>query len=138
LFLLPHCYCSERDYRRLLIATFAPLTPPVLFWANIVPAILDNATLAAAETGPALSSSQLTAVLLGLLVSGGMLIPGNVPNIVAANHLGIGSREWARFAVPVGLVLMVIYFAAWMLFSPPSVLTIESAAKGLMSATAHM
>lgn len=85
-----------------------------LFWVNMISAILDNATLAAAEIGPAMSRSQITAVLLGLLISGGMLIPGNIPNIVAAGHLKIGSREWARVGVPVGLTAMALYFAVWM------------------------
>jgi len=50
------------------------------------------------------------AVLMGLLISGGMLIPGNIPNIIAANKLTIRSRTWARFGVPLGLVLLVGYF----------------------------
>jgi len=91
----------------------APLPAAALFWANMISAILDNATLAAAEVGPALSPDQLTAILLGLLVSGGMLIPGNIPNIISAGHLKIRSREWAAVGVPLGLVLMAAYFAAW-------------------------
>jgi len=90
------------------------LPAPGLFWINMISAILDNATLAAAEVGPVLSVRQLTGVLLGLLISGGMLIPGNIPNIIAANRLGIGSREWARVGVPVGLVLMLGYFLVWL------------------------
>jgi len=39
-----------------------------------------------------------------------MLIPGNIPNIIAANKLGITSKEWARLGVPLGLVAMLIYF----------------------------
>ena len=79
-----------------------------LYWANIVSAILDNATLAAAEIGPALSEIQIKSALLGLLISGGMLIPGNIPNIIAAHSLRIKSTEWARLGVPLGLVLMVM------------------------------
>jgi len=47
---------------------------------------------------------------MGLCISGGMLIPGNIPNIISANKLGITSREWAKFGVPIGLILMVLYF----------------------------
>jgi predicted cation transporter len=47
---------------------------------------------------------------MGLLVSGGMLIPGNIPNIIAAGKLGITSREWARVGVPLGFAAMTIYF----------------------------
>ncbi len=85
-----------------------------LFWVNMISAILDNATLAAAEVGPSLETAQVIAVLLGLLISGGMLIPGNIPNIVSAGHLKIGSREWARVGVPVGLVVMTVYFLVWL------------------------
>jgi predicted cation transporter len=48
---------------------------------------------------------------MGLLISGGMLIPGNIPNIIAAGKLKIRSRTWARYGVPLGLVLLVVYFA---------------------------
>ena len=82
----------------------------ILFWINMVSAILDNATLTAAEISPQMHLDQVRAVLMGLLISGGMLIPGNIPNIISANKLGIRSRTWARFGVPLGLVLLVVYF----------------------------
>lgn len=81
-----------------------------LYWINMISAILDNATLAAAEIGPSLQMVQIKAALLGLLVAGGMLIPGNIPNIIAAGKLKIKSSEWAQFGVPLGLIAMVIYF----------------------------
>jgi len=81
-----------------------------LFWANSISAILDNATLAAAEISPAMTDMQITFILLGLLISGGMLIPGNIPNIVSAGKLGIKSREWAKAALPYGAFLMITYF----------------------------
>ena len=88
-----------------------------LYWANMVSAILDNATLAAAEVDPSMivpglidTAIKIKSVLMGLLVSGGMLIPGNIPNIIAANKLGITSKEWARLGVPLGLVAMLVYF----------------------------
>lgn len=79
-----------------------------LFWVNMVSAILDNATLTAAEIGPSLSTAQIKAALLGLLISGGMLIPGNIPNIISANKLKITSSEWARLGVPLGLAIMAV------------------------------
>ncbi len=82
-----------------------------LFWINSISAVVDNATLTAAEIGPTLSPVQQRAILMGLLISGGMLIPGNIPNIVAANRLGINSREWARIGLMVGLPLMGLCFA---------------------------
>jgi len=81
-----------------------------LFWVNMVSAALDNATLTAAEIGPYLSELQIKAALMGLLVSGGMLIPGNIPNIISAGKLGVTSREWGRVGVPIGFVAMAIYF----------------------------
>lgn len=81
-----------------------------LYWANSVSAVLDNATLAAAEISPLMTLRQITFVLMGLLISGGMLIPGNIPNIVSAGKLGIKSREWARAALPYGAFLMTLYF----------------------------
>src|SRR5271163_3557168 len=83
----------------------------VLFWLNTISAVVDNATLAAVEIGPALSVSQQRFAMLGLLISGGMLIPGNIPNIVAASRLGISSREWASHGVRTGLMLLIGCFA---------------------------
>lgn len=82
----------------------------VLYWINIVSAVLDNATLAAAEISPLMDLKKIQFLLLGLLISGGMLIPGNIPNIICANKLSIKSKEWAVFGVPLGLCLMVLYF----------------------------
>jgi len=81
-----------------------------LFWINSISAIVDNATLTAAEIGPLLTRVQQRSILMGLLISGGILIPGNIPNIVAAGRLGITSREWARVGLLAGLPLMVICF----------------------------
>jgi predicted cation transporter len=50
--------------------------------------------------------------LLSLLISGGMLIPGNVPNIVCAGKLRMHSGEWARVGLPLGVIMLGIYFAA--------------------------
>jgi predicted cation transporter len=92
------------------------LHPMQLYWLNMISAILDNATLAAAEISPAMDSSTIRAVLLGLIISGGMLIPGNIPNIIAAGKLNITSKEWARFGVPVGLITMVVYYVILFIF----------------------
>lgn len=86
------------------------LSPLLLYWINMISAILDNATLAAAEISPAMNESTVRAILMGLLISGGMLIPGNIPNIIAAGKLKITSSEWARFGIPIGLIAMVVYF----------------------------
>lgn len=88
----------------------------VLYWINMISAVLDNATLAAAEISPAMDASTIKAILLGLLISGGMLIPGNIPNIIAAGKLNITSKEWARFGVPFGLIAMLAYFVVILIF----------------------
>jgi predicted cation transporter len=88
----------------------------ILFWFNSLSAVVDNATLAAIEIGPSISRQQQRSLMLALLISGGMLIPGNIPNIIAANRLGISSREWARVGLLIGLPLMLACFLVlhWM------------------------
>ena len=81
-----------------------------LYWVNMCSAVLDNATLAAAEISIKMSELQVKAVLMGLLISGGMMIPGNIPNIISAGKLKIKSREWIKLGVPLGLVIMVVYY----------------------------
>jgi predicted cation transporter len=81
-----------------------------LYWVNIISAILDNATLTAAEITPSMSMQTIKYALAGLLIAGGMLIPGNIPNIICAGKLSIKSREWAVFGVPLGLIIMTGFF----------------------------
>jgi predicted cation transporter len=84
---------------------------PVLYWINTSSMVLDNATLAAVEIGPSMGLMQIISVTMGLLIAGGMLIPGNIPNIVAAARLKISMKEWAVIGLPIGMVLLVSYFA---------------------------
>ncbi|HPJ30011.1 MAG TPA: DUF1646 family protein [Methanothrix sp.] len=93
------------------------ISPQIIYWVNMISAILDNATLTAAEMSPLMEPQQIQAVLMGLLISGGMLIPGNIPNIISAQKLSITSKEWAKLGVPLGLILMVIYFI-WVFYIP--------------------
>jgi len=103
---------------KIVIDKFLLTVPSqILYWVNMISAILDNATLTAAELSPAMEITQIQAVLMGLLVSGGMLIPGNIPNIISANKLGITSKEWARLGVPLGLILMALYYI-WIFYIP--------------------
>jgi predicted cation transporter len=94
----------------MIIWYVSKVPPYIIYWVNIISAVLDNATLTAAEIGPVLTPLQMKSALMGLLVAGGMLIPGNIPNIVAAGRLKITSKEWAKLGVSIGLVIMVIYF----------------------------
>ncbi len=101
----------SRGLRPAVDAYLVRVPDTLLFWINTLSAVVDNATLAAIEIGPALNMHQQRAALLSLLISGGMLIPGNIPNIVAATRLQIRSREWARAGLPIGLALLIICFA---------------------------
>ena len=94
------------------------LTVPsqILYWVNSISAILDNATLTAAELSPAMEITQIQAILMGLLIAGGMLIPGNIPNIISAQKLNITSKEWARLGVPLGAITMAVYYV-WIFYT---------------------
>ena len=96
--------------RPLAQSTITHLGGKVLFLANAVSVIIDNATLAAIEIVPTISMNDLIYMVIGLAAFGSMLVQGNLPNIVAAEKLGIKSREWASVAVPTGLVMMGAYF----------------------------
>ncbi len=89
------------------------LSTPALFWINTVSAALDNATLAALEAR-AVGLEGLRWALPSLLIAGGMLIPGNIPNIVCAGKLEIGSKQWALMGIPLGVTMLGIAFAILM------------------------
>lgn len=94
-----------------LIVWFLMKVPAfALYWINVISAVLDNATLTAIEIDVNMSLSQIICVVMGLLIAGGMLIPGNIPNIVAAGRLKISMKEWAVIGLPLGLVIMVVFF----------------------------
>ena len=83
------------------------LSDSSLFWINTVSAVLDNATLVSLEVHN-MTAPRARHAIIALLVSGGMLIPGNIPNIVSAGPLKIRSTEWAR----IGLIGLALYFVA--------------------------
>lgn len=100
-----------------LVETYViSLRSEFLYWINISSAVLDNATLAAAEISPSMSTSQIQAILMGLLISGGMLIPGNIPNIISSGKLDIKSKEWAKVGLPLGFALLIIFFVVLFVF----------------------
>ena len=94
----------------LALATISHLPAEGLYWINTLSAVLDNATLAAIETTPAISDRAISFLLMSLIISGGMMIPGNIPNIICASKLGIKSKEWVKNAWALGVILLVIYF----------------------------
>jgi predicted cation transporter len=103
-------------FKPLMLWYISKIPTGLLFWVNMSSAVLDNAALTAIEIGPAMSISQIIAIVMGLSISGGMLIPGNIPNIVAAGRLKISMKEWAAVGVPLGLMLMAIYFSVLFIF----------------------
>lgn len=115
LFIMALVFLGE-GFKPLILEYVINIPSAGLYWVNIVSAVLDNATLAAAEISPALSLSQIVSALMGLLIAGGMLIPGNIPNIIAACKLDITSREWAEVGLPLGIALMAVFFV--ILFVP--------------------
>ncbi|AFK85485.1 MULTISPECIES: DUF1646 family protein [Thermoanaerobacterium] len=102
----------------LLSAGFKPLVDNyvihmnvrLLYWVNMISAVLDNATLAAAEISPAMDPEHIRAILMGLLISGGMLIPGNIPNIISAGKLEIKSKEWAKIGIPISMAVLIVCY----------------------------
>ncbi|RLI83760.1 MAG: cation transporter [Archaeoglobales archaeon] len=99
----------------LAVWFFSKVPPEGLYWLNTISAILDNATLVAVEIEPEMSLMQIKSALISLLISGGMLIPGNIPNIVSAGRLKIRMKDWARIGLPIGIVLLAFYFTVLML-----------------------
>ncbi len=99
-----------QGFKPIIDAYISKIPDQGLYLLNMISAIVDNATLAAAEIDPAMSLVQIKSALLGLLIAGGMLIPGNIPNIICAGKLKIRSSEWTKFGVPLGLIAMVAYF----------------------------
>lgn len=109
LFVMALVFLGE-GFQPLINAFIINLDCRLLYWVNTVSAVLDNATLTAAEVSSKMTTEQVKAILMGLLISGGMLVPGNIPNIVCASRLKISSRDWAKIGLPIGFVLMAFYF----------------------------
>lgn len=104
-------------FRPLIVQYIVSIPSAGLYWVNMISAVLDNATLAAAEIDPVLSELQIKSALMGLVIAGGMLIPGNIPNIISAGKIGITSKEWAKIGIPIGIGTLIIYFT--LIFIPP-------------------
>ncbi|GBC75200.1 hypothetical protein HRbin06_00516 [archaeon HR06] len=86
------------------------LTPEFLYLFGIISSAVDNATLTAAIISPELTILQIKSFLISLLISGGFLIPGNIPNIIIAYIHKIGFKDWAKEALPIGLPLFFSSF----------------------------
>ncbi|MBI2981309.1 MAG: DUF1646 family protein [Deltaproteobacteria bacterium] len=99
-----------QGFRPMIDAYVSHLPWQVIYWVNSFSAVVDNATLTAAEISPAMTLSQIRSALIALLLAGIGLIPGNIPNIISANKLGISAKEWAKWGIPIALFSMLIYF----------------------------
>jgi predicted cation transporter len=115
IFIMALIFLGE-GFKPIILAYIIHIPSMALYWVNIVSAVLDNATLTAAIMSPALTEIQIKSSLVALLISGGMLIPGNIPNIIAAGKLRITSKEWASIGLPLGIISLGIYFV--ILFVP--------------------
>lgn len=100
----------SRAFTPLALQWVPRLSREALFWANTVSAVMDNATLVALEVH-SMDVVRAREAIIALLVAGGMLIPGNIPNIIAAGALRIRAGAWARLGLPMGIILLGIYFA---------------------------
>lgn len=86
------------------------LSPTLMYLFGASSSFLDNATVAAAIISPQMSVFQIKSFLISLLISGGFLIPGNVPNIVIAHTHNISFKEWAKLALPIGIPILIAMF----------------------------
>ena len=109
LFVMALVFLGE-GLRPLAMRTISHLSADWLYWINTLSAVLDNATLAAIEVTPNISDRSITFLLMSLIISGGMMIPGNIPNIICASKLGIKSKEWVLHAWKLGTLLMAGFF----------------------------
>lgn len=94
----------------LAYKTIAHLGGVELYWINMLSAVLDNATMAAIEIVPEMTVETLKYLIVGLIISGGIMIPGNIPNIICASKLKITSKEWVKVGFPIGMGMLVFYF----------------------------
>jgi len=96
------------SYKIIVELYLKDLPSMYMYLFGSISAIVDNATLTATVIDPELSLLQIKSFLISLLIAGGFLIPGNIPNIVMANIHKIEFREWAREAIPIGIIPFII------------------------------
>ncbi|NPA23242.1 MAG: DUF1646 domain-containing protein [Crenarchaeota archaeon] len=98
------------SYGILVKLYFSKLTPDEFYFLGIMSAVVDNATLVAALVSPALSLKDIIFFVTSTLISGGFLVPGNIPNIIVASRVKIRFVEWAKYGLAIGVpVLLAVY-----------------------------
>lgn len=95
------------EFFKPLAYAIADFGKEILYLFGLVSAVADNATLVAALVSPEMEIETLRSFLVSLVLSGGLAIPGNVPNIVLASVLLISFREWIKLAVPIGAIFLL-------------------------------
>ncbi|MFN7106173.1 MAG: DUF1646 family protein, partial [Pyrobaculum sp.] len=106
------------EFFKPLASVVAEFGKEVLYVFGLLSAVADNATLVAALVTPEMGLDVLRSFLISLVLSGGMAIPGNVPNIVLASVLLIGFKEWIKLALPIGAVVFIAVGIYVLLLAP--------------------
>ncbi|MFN3803890.1 MAG: DUF1646 family protein [Pyrobaculum sp.] len=106
------------EFFKPLASVVAGFGKEVLYIFGLLSAVADNATLVAALVTPEMEVEVLRSFLISLVLSGGLTIPGNVPNIVLAGVLLIGFREWIKLALPIGAMVFIAVGIYVLLLAP--------------------
>jgi predicted cation transporter len=86
---------------------FGGLSPIAAFFGNSISAVADNALLGLLEVQSGMPQHVVLVLGLSLAFWGVGLVPGNVCNIVLKEKLEISFGTWARYGIPLALVLAV-------------------------------
>ena len=89
---------------------FEGMNPRVAFFSNAVSAVADNALLGLLEIQPQMSQTTVLVLGISLAFWGVTLVPGNVCNIVLKEQLHISFGAWARYGIPIALLLAALNF----------------------------
>ena len=80
-------------FRPIIVQHVMSIQSAGLYRVNMMSVEPDNATLSAAGIDPVLSELQIKVPAGGLVMTGGILIQGNIPDIIYAGEIRIKSKE---------------------------------------------
>jgi predicted cation transporter len=86
------------------------IPPYGLFFANVISAVADNALLGLLEVQYGMPQITVFILTISLAFWGVGMVPGNVCNIVLKEALHISFGKWAKYGIPLALVLCVLNF----------------------------
>lgn len=89
---------------------FSTLPPYWSFWGNSVSAVADNALLGLLEVQPGMPQATVFILGISLALWGVGLVPGNVCNVVLKEALHISFKDWAKYGMPLALLLAALNF----------------------------